>query len=73
AQTHQRLETNPSHQKRTTRLDLTHRPKVQKRTPGLGTTPLARPTQPRLRHADFIYACSSPGEEGVARILHARS
>ncbi|TLM82528.1 endonuclease, partial [Pseudarthrobacter sp. NamE5] len=28
---------------------------------------------PGLRHADFIYACSSPGEDGLARILHTRS
>jgi hypothetical protein len=46
---HQRLETNTGHQKRTTRLDLTHRPALQKRTPRLGTTTLAKPTAGGVR------------------------
>ena len=48
-ETHHRLDTHRRHQRRTTRLDLTHRPPLQKRTPGLGTTPLA--TQSRTNYA----------------------
>ena len=41
AETHHGVDTHRSHQRRTTRLDLTHRPPLPKRTPGLGTTPMA--------------------------------
>jgi hypothetical protein len=40
-QTQQRLETHTSHPKRTTRLDLTHRPTLQNRTTRPGTTTMA--------------------------------
>ncbi len=39
AQTHHTLETHPSNQERTTRLDLTHRPPLHQRTTRPGTTP----------------------------------
>jgi hypothetical protein len=49
-----------SHQRRTTRLDITRRPPLQKRTPGLGTTPVASGTFNGGLEQDALLACGVP-------------
>ena len=76
APAHQSLETHIGNQNRTTRLDFTLREALQKRTSGLGTTPLAGRTDPGTeapqRRNRWVYRLrlhrTVPGRRGLGTV-----